>query len=71
VDLDLVHIVVMAGERWSQPQFVPHKRWWGSAEICTSTRCLELCSITLFFSFSFILFNNLGFGLRELVGSCM
>jgi hypothetical protein len=30
-----------------------------------------LCSITLFFSFSFILFNNLGFGLRELVGSCM
>jgi len=48
-----VHIVVMAGERWSQPQFVPNKRWWGSAEICTSTRCLELCSIALFPVFFF------------------
>ncbi len=53
MDLDLVHIVVMAGERWSQPQFVPHKRWWGSAEICTSTRCLELCSIAHFPVFFF------------------
>jgi len=53
-----VHIVVMAGERWSQPQFVPHKRWWGSAEICTSTRCLELCSIAHFPVFFFFPFAN-------------
>ncbi len=54
-----MHIVVMAGERWSQPQFVPNKRWWGSAEICTSTRCLELCSIAhfpVFFIFLIFLF---------------
>ncbi len=67
-----MHIVVMAGERWSQPQFVPNKRWSGSAENCTSTRCLELCSIALFFSFFlFKIFLKIKFRLRELVGSCM